>query len=364
MFNPILENPTPDFDQLMRILKGEEMPRRVPLVDLRHHPDVMKIIVQDHMGQQWVELCESPDLYHKQIVQMYYHLGYDYVASAKGVWLNLPKPKERVTADTAALSKGKNRVWTEEGIGIIATWEDFEKIPWDQITADITPYEYTAPHVLPGMKIIARTRYFADIFEKLLGLEGLSYMLYDDPELVETVFQVWGEKMVDHMETIMDMDAIGAVFHGDDMGHKTGTLISPDDLKRLVIPWLKRFAEIAHAHGKPFFLHSDGNLYKGDLMDVLIDEVKIDGFHSFQDIIMSAVGFKARFGTRVAILGGIDIDNLVRMKPDDLRAYIRNTIEVCMQGGRFGVGCGNIVTNYIPIENYFMIIDEARRWQP
>jgi len=160
----------------------------------------------------------------------------------------------------------------------------------------------------------------------------------------------------------MSIDAIGAVFHGDDMGHKTGTLISPNDLKRLVLPWHKKFAAIAHEHNKPFFLHSDGNIYKSDLMDVLIEDVKIDGFQSFQDIILPVTEFKARYGDRIAVLGGVDIDKLVRLEETELRSYIRNILDTCMPGGRFGLGCGNIVANYIPIENYFILLEEARSW--
>lgn len=363
MFNPILENPSPDFDELIRVLKGEKEPTHVPLVELRHHEDIIKLIVEDYMGETWAEVWDDPDHYYRLRVMMYYRLGYDYVASAKGGWSNLPQPKRRMADDTAEISRGKQREWVEEGIGIIENWEDFESIPWDRVEAQTSHYEHMARYLPDGMKIIARTRYFADIFEKLLGIEGMAYMLYDDPELAETVFEVWGQKVLKHFEEIMAIDSIGAVFHGDDMGHKTGTLIAPNDLKRLVLPWLKKFAAVAHANGKPFFLHSDGNLFRSDLMDVLIDDVKIDGFHSFQDIILPVTEFKARYGQRVAALGGVDIDKLVRSKEADLRAYIRNILEVCMPGGRFGLGCGNIVANYIPIQNYFILLEEARNWQ-
>ncbi|GAG47384.1 unnamed protein product, partial [marine sediment metagenome] len=31
--------------------------------------------------------------------------------------------------------------------------------------------------------------------------------------------------------------------------------------------------------------------------------------------------------------------------------------------GRFILGSGNTVANYVPVENYLMLIEEARRWQ-
>ena len=214
MFNPVIENPQPDFDELIRILKGEQEPNRVPLVELRHHEDIIKLIVEDYMGETWAEVWDDPEHYYQMRVKMYHHLGYDYVASAKGRWSNLPEPKRRVGSDTSSISRTQQREWAEEGVGIIENREDFEKIPWDKVEAETAHYEHMAKYLPDGMKIIARTRYFADIFEKLLGIEGMAYMMFDDMELVETVFEVWGQKVLAHFEEIMAIDAIGAVFHG------------------------------------------------------------------------------------------------------------------------------------------------------
>ena len=44
------------------------------------------------------------------------------------------------------------------------------------------------------------------------------------------------------------------------MGFRTATLVSPAALRRYVLPWHKRFAAMTHATGRPYFLHSCGNL--------------------------------------------------------------------------------------------------------
>ena len=48
------------------------------------------------------------------------------------------------------------------------------------------------------------------------------------------------------------------------------------------------------------FLHSCGNL--AGIMDELIDEVKIDGKHSFEDAIIPAEEFQRKYGDRVTVL--------------------------------------------------------------
>jgi uroporphyrinogen decarboxylase len=155
-------------------------------------------------------------------------------------------------------------------------------------------------------------------------------------------------------------DFVGAIQFGDDMGFKTSTMISPRDLRKYAFPWHKKAAEAAKSHGKPFILHSCGNLEI--IMDDLIDDVGIDAKHSFEDVIMPVAEVKKRWGERVAILGGIDMDVLVRATPDAVRRYTREVIEACAPGGGYALGCGNTVANYIPPENFLAMVDEGWKW--
>jgi uroporphyrinogen decarboxylase len=141
------------------------------------------------------------------------------------------------------------------------------------------------------------------------------------------------------------------------MGFRTGTLISPQDLREIVLPWQKRFAEMAHARGVPYFLHSCGNL--DAIYADLISTVGIDGKHSFEEAILPVQDFQVRYGDRIAVLGGIDVDILASAAPEQVRAKTRFLIETCGARGRYAVGSGNSVPSYIPVENYVAMVDEA-----
>ena len=97
-------------------------------------------------------------------------------------------------------------------------------------------------------------------------------------------------------------------------------------------------------------------------MEDLIEEVRIDARHSFEDAIEPVTEAKRRYGDRVALLGGLDMDFLCRAKEEDLRKRVRQTLEVCMPGGGYCLGTGNSVANYIPLENYLIMLEEGRRW--
>ena len=94
-------------------------------------------------------------------------------------------------------------------------------------------------------------------------------------------------------------------------------------------------------------------------MDDLINDVKIDGKHSFQDGVAPIIDWKKKYGDKIALIGGIDMDVLSRYSPDEVRRYVRRAIDECSPGGRFAVGAGNSIPSYIPLENYLVMLDEG-----
>ncbi|MCY2932506.1 MAG: hypothetical protein NTV86_24035 [Planctomycetota bacterium] len=140
-----------------------------------------------------------------------------------------------------------------------------------------------------------------------------------------------------------------------------------DAIRKHFLPWHKKYAAMAHAAGRRYYLHSCGQV--GAIMDDLIDDVKIDAKHSYQDAVTPAAEAKKRWGGRIAILGGVDVDKLTRLGPEDLRRYVRGVIDACAPGGRgvsrgggrFAVGSGNSVPSYVPVESYLTMVDEALR---
>jgi uroporphyrinogen decarboxylase len=146
----------------------------------------------------------------------------------------------------------------------------------------------------------------------------------------------------------------------DDMGFKTGLLLSPQDMRRLVLPGHRDLARRSHEAGKLYLLHSCGNLE--EIYDDLIEDVGLDGKHSFEDTIEDVRELKPSLGGRVALLGGIDMDFLCRADESAIRGRVRETLDICSPGGGFCIGTGNTVANYIPLDNYLVMLDEAMRW--
>jgi len=361
---PFRKRPVPDFNRLLRVLRGQEQSRRAHAIELVIDAEILQTLQERYLQKKWIPLtAETQREYYTQIEELYRLLGYD--AFVEGVWrtswVNHPALGSPQALDTAGpLSRGV-REWAREGSGLIDSWKSFESFPWERIHVDYRPYELLAQILKPGMAIYASSSFFEHVLENLLGYEGLFYALADDPALVEAVFTRWGEKVLNYYQNVVGLEAVGAIWHADDLGYKTGTILSPHDLQKYVFPWLKKFADVAHEHGKLFLLHSCGDLFSNGVIEILIKEVGIDALHSFQDVILPVGKCMERFSNRIAILGGVDVDALVRMAEEELRRHIRGILEKCSPG-RFALGPGNTIANYIPVESYLVMQDELRLW--
>lgn len=351
-----LVDPRPDAGQFIDILMGRAE-GRVPLVEYLVDDVVMRPIVTDLLGRPWAAGSDrdAQRVHLDNFIAFWQRMGYDFVRFERGLGFPI---RQVLTADTAAGSS-KQRAWVDEHQGAIQSWEDLECYAWPEVQDyDFSAFEYLAAHLPEGMGWM--TCHAGGIFEhvsQIMSLEGLCLALYDDPALVQAVVEQVGQRMLAFYRHLLDLERVIAIFQGDDMGFRTATLIAPSALASTFLPWHKRFAQMAHDKGLPYLLHSCGNLQT--IMDRLIDEVGIDGKHSFEDAILPVEDFQALYGPRIAVLGGVDVDILAAGTPQVARDRTRSLIEVCGARGRYAVGSGNSIPSYIPVENYLAMVDEA-----
>jgi uroporphyrinogen decarboxylase len=361
-----LEDPEPDFESLGRVIRGEKQPQKVYFSELGIDIPITQYVTENVLGEKWVPpATETRQAYQQQMINAYSRLGYDYIQIWVG-WTNLPQFRERKAADTAGLSRGQRR-WVEEGGGIVKSWDDFERIDWANIKHDLGGatrddfhgLDYAREHLPDGMKMTVGFPFFEMILEWFFGYKDLFILSVDNPKLVKAVFDQWGQKVNKAYEEAVQYPEVGAIFHADDLGYKTSTMLSPEFLRENVFPWFKRYARLAHEQGKMYWYHCCGNV--SEVMEDLIEDVEIDAFHSFEDVILPVGEFQSRYGDRIAALGGIDVDKLTRMDETQLRKYVRKTLNECMPG-RYALGSGNSVANYVPPQNYLAMLDEGLKW--
>lgn len=353
----------PDFTRLRKVLLRQGEPDRVPFYEHFVDKEIIEAITNVPITKLDLNEKEEKEKYLKTIIDFYYKLGYDYVPLE--IFPNLPRDNILLGDDTAGLSRIKRR-WQDENRGVITNWEEFEKYPWpkEEAIIDYSYFEYLNKNLPDGMKIIGNVA--GGVFEHtswLMGLVPMSYALYEHPDLVQAVVNKVGEIILIGDLNIIQIcgDKLGAMKMGDDLGHKTSTIISPDMLRKYIFPWHKRIVEMAHRHNLPFILHSCGNLET--IMDDLINYVGIDAKHSYEDAIMTVCEAKKKYGNKIAILGGVDVDKLSRWSENEIRVYVRDILDKCAPSGGYALGSGNSIANYVKVENYLAMLDEGARYK-
>ncbi len=349
--------PAPNFDRLRRALTRQGELDRVPLLELFADREIIAEVMGVRAATPLDQIEE--ERWTRLMIQFWYELGYD------AVWLGAAPDlayRRVAAADTAPLPHTR-REWHAAEVGILTSWEDFERYPWPRAAdADLAPFELAARILPEGMKVLANVGGSLEPVMWLMGYAPFALALYDNPDLVAALFDKIAEICLPVAEALIEMDCVGGLFTGDDMGFKTATMIAPAHLRQYVFPYHKRLAQLAHAHDKVYLLHACGNL--DAVMDDLIDEVRIDAKHSFEDAIQPVTQFKAQYGHRVGVVGGVDVDFLCRASEAEVRAYTRRVLAACMPGGGYVLGTGNSVANYIPVRNFLAMVDEGHRWRP
>ena len=352
--------PDPDYRRLLAAIRRQGDPARVPFLELFADIEIIAAILEEPAlpPKDQIKDRATLDRWVEQRIRFWHRLGYDaFWHGASLSWWNLHPLKSQ---DTAALTRA-NRTWVDEKAGMVTSWKEFDSYPWPSYAdVDFHPLEHAIRNLPDGMGIIGQISGILEPVMWLMGYEAFAIAIYEQPDLVEAMFARIAEIYLPVARALAEMDRVIAIWMGDDMGFKTGTMISPKHLRKHVFPLQKQISEIAHQKGLPFLLHSCGNL--DGIMEDLIDGVGIDAKHSFEDVIEPVEGFSARYGKRIAVIGGVDMDLLARGTEEQIRARTRQILEACAPGGGYILGSGNSVANYLPPRSFLAMLDEGWRY--
>ena len=330
----------PDFDNLLAVLQ-RQTPKRATLYELFLNEELYGILAGDSAGDAPEHLAGAA----RNIAAMR-NAGYDYIPG--GIPNFHFDTGNRTHANTYSLNDG----------AVITDRKSFDAYEWPDVEQNNhAQFDEIAPLLPAGMKILCLGP--GGVLENaisLVGYEALCMMIIDDEQLAFDLFEHIGSRMVAYYTKAVTYDSVGGIVGNDDWGFKSQTMLSPADMRRFVIPWTREFVAAAHAAGKPAIQHSCGN--RQQILDDLFDDIQYDGIHSYEDTIQPVEEAYDQYGDRTAIMGGIDVDFLVRRSPEEI--YERTAAMIAKTGNKgYAVGSGNSIAPYIPHSNYYAMIHAA-----
>jgi uroporphyrinogen decarboxylase len=338
----------PDYRHFAAVMRNER-PARLPLYEHIVSPGIMERI----MDTPFAELANGDRAdraeYFRHFVRFFRDNAYDTVSYEMCIGAAM--------TGRSALTGGQ---------GPIQTRSDFEAYPWrawpDRYWSLARPHFDALVAALPaGMKAVGGAGHGVfELAESLVGLEHLPFMEADDPELYRDLFQAIGDVMTTIWREFMT--GYGRHFvacrFGDDLGFKSSLLTNPGTVRQHILPQYRRLIDIVHGGGGRFLWHSCGCIF--EIMDDVI-ALGIDAKHSNEDSVAPFADWIARFGDRIALLGGFDMDFLCSGSEAEIFETVREQGRQFRATARgYALGSGNSIPDYVPIANYLAMLRAAR----
>lgn len=195
----------------------------------------------------------------------------------------------------------------------------------------------------------------------LRGMENLLCDMYEDEDFVDELF----DKVMQHpLQAGIEAAKIGVdmLWMGDDVAIQQGMLMDPKLFRRFLKP---RFAKMIEEYRKinpniKIAYHSCGNPEK--ILPDLID-VGVNAYHSIQPRAINPLEVKKKYGDKLVLFGGLDIQKILPMgSPDDVRAEVRRLIDGCADNGGYILAPAHHIQPDVPLENILAFYDEGNKY--
>lgn len=340
----------PDYRHMLAVVNNER-PARLPVYEHIISPLIMeKVLDTPFAALQYGDDADMREFF-TQYCRFWKAMTYDTVSFEVCITEILP--------DHGAIMGGRP--------GPIQNRQDFERYPWDELPQRfwaLAGRQFTLlGECMPdGMKALGGVgNGVLEISEDLVGYEYLCYMMVDDPELFADLYRKIGDLMVNLWATFLQRhtETYAICRFGDDLGFKTSTLVAPRTIREQIIPQYRRVVEAVHQAGRPFLWHSCGNIFT--IMDDVI-AIGINAKHSNEDVIAPFDTWIDRYGDRIGLLGGIDVDILCQKTPAEILDIVSEKGRRFQEHARgYALGSGNSIPDYVPVDGYLAMIESAQQ---
>lgn len=223
---------------------------------------------------------------------------------------------------------------------------------WDRRVA-----YWAAPHrqhmlQLPGGSLYGRLRNW-------MGVEHISYLVYDDPALFEEMVVTVTDCIVGTLERVL---AAGGSFEAcgmwEDMCYSGGPLLSPAMFRKYLVPNYRRITELLHRHGVDVaWVDCDGCI--DDLIPLWL-EAGVNCMFPIEVGTWGAdpVAYRREFGRELLLMGGFD-KHILQRTPREIEREVHRLAPLVEEGGFIPMPDHRVPPD-VPLDNYLCYAHKAR----
>ena len=199
------------------------------------------------------------------------------------------------------------------------------------------------------------------------GYENYLSAMYEAPDVFRAYFDSYGEqRRLENIEIVhatRDHDFLPLVYCGQDICYGAGPICSPELLREIYFPALRRAFEPLVEAGIEIVWHSDG--YIIPILEDLLD-AGVTGFQGFEEdhgMSLSALAeMRDRSERPLVLWGSVSVTSTLPFgTPDDVRRDVERCVEIGRRtGSRLFLAPSSSVGPEVPIGNIDAFFDRAR----
>lgn len=280
---------------------------------------------------------------------------------------------EAMTYDTVSFEIRINEALPYKGSfsshkeGPIQSREDFEKYPWKEIPQrfwDLAHRRFTLfSECLPqGMKGVGGIgNGLLEVCENLVGYQNLAYMMEEDPQLFSDLFKKIGEVVLEIWTEFLKhySEHFCVCRFGDDLGFKDSIPLAIKMIIKNILPQYRRVIKQIHLAGKPFLLHSGGNIFEA--MDPLI-HAGIGAKHANETSVAPFEKWISLYGDKIGLVGGFEVELLCQKSPEEIYDFILEKGQKYRNSAcGYALGSNYTIPDYVPAEGYLAMVKAAQQ---
>ena len=208
------------------------------------------------------------------------------------------------------------------------------------------------PVAVPGGSLYGRLRNW-------MGVENISYVLYDDPAWFEEMVTTVADCIVGTLSRALET---GVQFDGcsmwEDMCYRAGPLISPRHFKKYLVPHYRRITDLLHRYDVDVvWLDCDGKI---DALVPLWLEAGVNCMFPIEIGVWQAdpLQFRQEYGRDLLLMGGFD-KRILKRSRTEIKAEVVRLTPLVEEGGFIGF-CDHRVPPDVPLENYIFYLETVR----
>jgi uroporphyrinogen decarboxylase len=199
-----------------------------------------------------------------------------------------------------------------------------------------------------------------DLINKMCGHQYLLMGMATDPDWIRDMRDVYANVTVKLLKILFAKEGLpDGLWMWDDLGFKHRPFMAPAMYRELIYPGHKRVFDFAHSRGLAVVLHSDG------LVEPLIPHLIEAGIDCLQPLEakagMDLLQIKKTYGQRIALIGGMDVRELISNDLGRVRQELERKLPQAMAGSGYVLQVDHSVPNQVSYDTYRYFVAEGLR---